>query len=124
MLETTEIAEGVMAASVINMTKGSRLGDVIRQVNPIELAGNFAQRHFKEKKIDQEINRLIAAVTTSIHDQLSEYTSTQIFDPAENALLSAKKQLDGLIAEEKQDDATITRRRDEVANDILTLSIL
>ena len=122
MLEATDVAEGVMVASVVNMSKGSRLGDVIRQVNPIEWAGNFASRHFKEKEISQEINRLIAVVTTSIQDQLSEYTAMQLFDPAEKALMSAKIQLDILIAEEKQEDATLVSRRDEMANDILILS--
>jgi|GEM_PF-3445493 len=123
LLEATDVADGVMVASVVNMSKGSRLGDVIRQVNPIEWAGNFASRHFKEKEISQEINRLIAAVTNSIQDQLSEYTAMQIFDPAEKALMSAKIQLDGLISEEKQEDTTLATKRVEVANDILTLSI-
>ena len=103
------------------MSKGSRFGEIIKQVNPVEWVGNFIHHHFKGNEIDQEINRLIAEVTTSIHYQLREYASSQVFEPAEMALKAAKQQLDGLIAEEKQDGLTLTRRREEVANDILTL---
>ena len=119
--DAREIAEGVMVASVVNMSKGSRFGEIIKQVNPVEWVGNFIHHHFKGNEIDQEINRLIAEVTTSIHYQLREYASSQVFEPAEMALKAAKQQLDGLIAEEKQDGLTLTRRREEVANDILTL---
>ncbi len=122
-LDSAEIVEGVMVASVVNMSKGSRFGDLISKVNPAELAANFLHQHFKEREIEQEINRLIADVTTRIQNQLSEYTTSQVFEPAENALKAAKQQLDGLIAEERQEAIVMTKRRDEVANDILSLGV-
>lgn len=120
-LDSSEIAGGIMVASVVNMSKGSRFGDLVKQVNPVEWGGNLVQRYFKEREIEQEINRLIADVTTRIQSQLHDYTTTQVFEPAENALRASKKQLDGLIAEERQEATVMTKRREEVANDILAL---
>jgi hypothetical protein len=120
-LDATEITEGIIAASVVNMSKGSKLGNIINQINPIALLGNYAGDYFKKSKIDQEINKLIADTSSSIKYQLREYATSQVFEPAENALQAAKQQLDALIAEEKQDDLVLAKRREDVANDILSL---
>lgn len=118
----SEIIEGAVGAKIANMTRGSRLGDFIRTVNPAELVGNYLLNHLKEKTIDQKLQQLSASISLSILEQVKEIVYRELIGPSVEACKTAKKQIDQLLAAEKDDAADIQAQRDGIARDILVLS--
>lgn len=122
MAATSEVVEGAIGAKVISSSRGSRLGDFIKTINPAEHIGNFIHAHQREKMIQAEINRMSAEITLSIIDQLKGIVDRDLIQPTLIATRTSRQHIDALLAEERLDAQKIEQQRAQIKADILALA--
>ncbi len=119
---TGEVIEGAIGAKVISSSRGSRLGDFIKTINPAEHIGNFIHAHQREKMIHEEVSRMGADITLSIIEQLKEIVDRVLIQPTLLATRTSRQHIDELLAEERLDEKKIEEQRAQIKTDILALA--
>lgn len=118
----SELIEGAIGAGVVSSSRGSRLGEMIRTINPAEHIGNYLHDHFRQDMIKTEIDRMSANITQSIIEQLNEIVEMDLVQPTLLTIRTSRQQIDSLLAEENLDRQKIEQQRTQIKADIIALS--